>query len=279
MIELMLKMTSWLVAAMALGFIVAWLLSKLFYSRKYNMKEDSFSAIIFERNNMIEKLEKKFRDEKLMFERLSNDFENSQKGLAEKTSLLTTLQHKVDNTDDSINLKHENSLLQLELKKLKKVDNERLKELLSFEEVLVHSENKMEENERNYKQVLKNLDQEIEKLTLLSKTQEEKINVYQKNIADLEKELKLYEAGKADSEFIISKDQFLKIEEQLEIYQKEIVELKHKNSELKAKRTMSEVKVDEESLEKEVVDKLRKENDDSSVVKVFRETYKKITKS
>ena len=42
---------------------------------------------------------------------------------------------------------------------------------------------------------------------------------------------------------------------------------------------MSEVKVDEESLEKEVVDKLRKENDDSSVVKVFRETYKKITKS
>jgi hypothetical protein len=277
-------MTSWLVAAMALGLIVAWLLSKLTYQRKFKDKEDTFSAVILERNNMIDKLEKSVRNKTVMFQKLSNDLKNSQESLAEKTSGLTTLQHRLDNTtsneNTSVALKEKNNLLRIEIQKLKEADIKRLEELKGFEEVLLFAEEKIEENEKSYRQIIKKLDDDIECLTLEAEERKKGQHLDKKTISDLEEALTLYEADSSAPEFIISKDQFVKIEEQLGTYQKEIESLKSENREFFLKLKKSSGAFEEEKiLENKTVYALQKENDDSSMVKVFRETYKKITKS
>ena len=273
MTELMIKMSSWLVASMALGFIVAWLLSRTIYKRKQDYVEDTFSAVILERNNMVEKLEKSFRNKRIMSEKLSKDLSHSEEALAEKTSLLTTLQNKLDNNsneDISLALKEKNSLLRIQIEKLEQADRKRVKELAEFESVLLLAEERIEEREKNYREVLNKLDNDIENLTLENKNHKSAISSYEKTIAELKESLKLYESDSSNPEFIISKDQFVKIEEQLETYQEEIKLLKNKNSEFAAI---------ERTLEDKTVDELEKERDDSSMVKVFRETYRKITKS
>ncbi len=280
MTELMIKMTYWLVSAMVLGFIVAWLLSRVIYKKKQNYAEDSLSAVILERNNMIEKLEKNFRNKKTMFKKVSDNLEDSEKALSEKTSLLTTLQNKLAHVDsyenNSLELKEKNNSLLRKVQNFEQADIKRVKELEEFEEVLVLAEEKIEENEKNYKQILKKLDEDIEYLTLKNEKNEKDISLYKGNIKIIEDDLKLYESDTQSPEFIISKDQFLKIEEQLEIYQKEIESLKNANNKLviKSQKFFSGLLIEDKK-----VDELIKKRDDSSMVKVFRQTYKKITKS
>jgi len=196
-------MTFWLVAAMLLGFIVAWFLSRIIYKRKQNTIEDMFDTVIVEQNNTIDELEKNFRNKREVFESVSNELKNSKEVLAEKTLHIKTLQNKLDNSNsnESINL-----------------------ELKGFEEVLILAENRIEK-----------LNEEMEYLTLEKQKDKKNIKLYKKSIKTLEEELKLYKAEKLDAEFIISKDQFLKIEEQLKIYQKEITHLKNANAELLVK--------------------------------------------
>ena len=278
MTELMIKMTSWLVAAMALGFIVAWLLSRIIYKRKQGYEKDTFSAVILERNNMIEKLEKSFRNKRIMVEKLSEDLGKSEESLAEKTSLLTTLQNRLDNSSSNENstllLKEKNNLLFKKIQKLEQSDIKRIKELEDFGEIVLLAEEKVEENEKNYRQILKKLDNDIEYLTIQNEKHENNMKAYQKTIIELEESLKLYEADSSEAEFIISKDQFVQIEEQLSIYQKEIKSLKYTNKELLLKS-----QTEDRVLEDKTIKELHKERDDSSMVKVFRETYKKITNS
>ncbi|CAA6811144.1 MAG: Unknown protein [uncultured Sulfurovum sp.] len=285
MTELIVKMTSWLIAAMLLGFIVAWLLSRIVYWRKHKREEDSLSAIILERNNMIEKLEKTIRNQKIMSEKVSDDLEDMEKAYANKTSELTTLQSRLANVDnnktESLELRERNSSLLLEVKKLKDIDSKRLKELQGFEEVLVKSEDKLQENEREYKNLLRNLDKNVELLKEENKSHVEAKKFNEKKIAELEESLKLYKASSNEAEFIISKDQFVKIEEQLAAYQKEIMSLNNEKEDLEKKLKKSSLAEHstEENLENKAIDALKKESDDGSMVKVFRETYKKITKS
>ena len=203
MTDLMIKMTFWLVAAMLLGFIVAWFLSRIIYKRKQNSIENMFDTVIVERNNTIDELEKNFRNKREIFEAVSNELENSKEALAEKTLHIKTLQNRLDNSSSNENIN-------LELK--------------GFEEVLVLAEDRIEK-----------LNEEMEYLTLENQKDKKSIKLYEKNIKTLEEELKLYKAEKLDAEFIISKDQFVKIEEQLKIYQKEIRYLKNANSELLVK--------------------------------------------
>ena len=282
MTELMMKMTSWLVAAMVLGFVVAWLLSRIIYKKRQDNKENAFSAVILERNNIIDKLEKSFRDKRKIFEEVSNDLKNSQEALAEKTSLLTTLQNRVDNSNEntSLVLKEKNNLLAIKIQKLEEDDIKRVGELEGFEEILLLAEKKVEENEKSYQEVLKSLDEDIEHLTLENEKNKTNIKFYKKNIKAFEEDLKLYKSDSLDSEFIISKDQFLKIEEQLVIYQEEIKSLENVNSELLLKAAKSFTGLQEDSvLENKTFSELGKERDDGAMVKAFRETYKKITSS
>ena len=269
MTELMIKMTSWLVAAMALGFIVAWLLSRVIYKRKQRYEEDVFSAVILERNNMIKKLEKSFRNKRIMIEKLSEELEKYEEALAEKTSLVTTLQNKLENRNSNENttllLKEKNNLLFKKIQKLEASEIKRVKELDDFGEIVLLAEEKIEENEKNYRKILKKLNNDIEYLTSQNKKHEKSIKAYKKTIIDLEASLKLYEADSSEIEFIISKDQFVQIEEQLLEYQKEIKFLKSQTK--------------ENILEDKTIKELHKKRDDSSMVKVFRESYKKITNS
>ena len=266
MTELMIKMTSWLVAAMVLGFIVAWLLSRSIYKRKQTEAEDTFSEAIFERNSMVDKLEKSFRNKRAMFEKLSEDLKKSEEALAEKTSLLTTLQNKVDTNsstkNNSLKLKEKNNLFLKKIQKLEESEIKRVKELEDFEEIVLLAEEKIEENERNYRKILKKLDNDIAHLTVENEKYEEDMKAYRKTIIDLEESLKLYKADSTEAEFIISKDQFTKIEEQLSLYQKEIKFLKYRNKDFLVKTKLED-----------------KEPHNSSMVKVFRESYKKITNS
>ena len=284
MTELVIKMTSWLVASMALGFIVAWLLSRIIYTSKRSYDEDTFSAVILERNNMIDKLEKKFRNKKMMFEKLSKHLNTSEESLAEKDSLLITLKNRIENSNSnkssSLELKEKNNLLRMQIQKLEQSDIKRVNELEGLEEILLLAEEKVEENKKKYQQILKKLDEDIELLTLENEKNKMSMKLYEKNIKAFEEELKLYEADSFAPEFIISKDQFLKIEEQLEIYQEEIKSLKNENSELllKSQKSFNTQHLSDRVLEDKVADSLKKENTEGSMVKVFRETYKKITK-
>jgi hypothetical protein len=281
MTALILKMTSWLIVSMVLGFVVAWLLARIIYQRREGDEDDAFSVVLLERNNMIDKLEKNFRNEQVKFEKLSNDFKDSKKALAEKISLVTTLGNRLANVNfnenDSLVLKQKNDSLLIKIKKFEQTDIKRVAELEGFEEILLLAEEKIEENERTYKRILQKLDDEIELLILENEKNEKRMKLYVKTIKDLKKELTLYEADSSAPEFIISRDQFLKIEEQLNLYQKEIKSLKNKNSELflKSKKSLNE----DRTLEYKTIAELHKESNDSSMVKVFRETYKKITKS
>ena len=130
-----------------------------------------------------------------------------------------------------------------------------------FELVIIKAEN-----------IINNQKLKIKELTLNNNEKTKMLKLYKNKIVEYEKELKLYTSTSKDAEFVISKDQFLQIEDQLEKYQKEIIELKKINNELVANTVLTK------AVEKELnVDK--KKPDDGSIVKLFRETYKKITKS
>jgi prefoldin subunit 5 len=113
------------------------------------------------------------------------------------------------------------------------------------------------------------LKSKIEELSLLNEEKDSSIELYQKTISELENELKVYATNGEDDEFIISKDQFTHIEEQLVAYQKEIKSLKEENSRLVQLSNNEKIKDTSKS----------DDMDDISIVKLFRETYKKITKS
>jgi len=246
MTELMIKMTSWLVAAMLLGFMVAWFLSRIIYNRQQHRIEDMFDAIILERNNMIDELEKDFRKERKVFETVSNELKDAEKALAERTSLLKKLQARVntDSIDNTLQeLQKQNTLLSTENQKLEELDKKRLIELKSFEEVLLLAEDKIEESEKSYFKVLEKLNEEMEKLTLENTKHRESIKLYEKRMKMLRKELKLYKAESIDAEFIISKDQFIAVEDQLKKYQKEINILQNSNTELLLKLKKSDRKL------------------------------------
>jgi len=130
-----------------------------------------------------------------------------------------------------------------------------------FELVIIKAEN-----------IINNQKLKIKELTLNNNEKTKMLKLYKNKIVEYEKELKLYTSTSKDAEFVISKDQFLQIEDQLEKYQKEIIELKKINNELVTNTVLTK------AVEKELnVDK--KKPDDGSIVKLFRETYKKITKS
>jgi len=247
MTELMIKMTSWLLASMFLGFIVAWFLSRIIYRRKQNHIEDMFDAAIVERNNTIDELEKKIRKERGVFEGVSSELEKIKEALAEKTSQLTTLKNRLNNSNpnETINyeLREKNTLLSIKNKKLEEIDRKRMKELKSFEEVLLLAEDKIEESEKAYVKVVEKLNEEIEVLSSEKIKDKKRIKAAEKRIQSLEEELKLYRAERVDPKFIISRDQFFSVEEQLRKYQKEIDILKKANGELLLKLKQSDRKL------------------------------------
>jgi len=270
MSELIMKMVFWLLAANILGFLIGWLYSKAKHRERYIIEIDSLNSIIKERNEMLEKLEKKFRNQKKMIDKLTLNYEKSEEVVAQKTAELTQMKLRLDKVNSSLGnskeLKEENLKLLNDIGLLKQQEQKRIKELSEFEKVLIKAEETIEEKRAQ----IENLKDKIDELMLENEEQQKITELYRETIADFEKELKLYTSNREDGEFIISKDQFTHIEEQLVEYQKEIESLKKMNSELIANNTI-EAKQLSKSKDSEV--------EDGSVVKIFKDTYNKITKN
>ncbi len=264
MIELIIKMTFWLLASMVLGLFVGWLLFRNSSSKKYIEELDSLDAIISERNRMLDGLEKKFRNEKIRSQKFSEKLQELEDMLYEKSSMVTQLKTKLDSID-----RLEDEHLKQRVKELERLDRRRKKELEEFEAVLLKAEESIEKQAKEHMKIVDELTQKLDLLELDNHEKVKTIELYQDTISEFEEELKLYTANSKDAEFVISKDQFTKIEEQLEKYQEEIRVLKREKSDL-----LNHLKEDkEESLKEEVL-----ELNDGSIGKLFRETYKRITK-
>lgn len=289
MTELILSMIFWLLLAMVLGLVVAWLFAKVYYKRREKNQADDYSASLLERNNLIDKLKNNLDKKKLVYEQVSHELDTTKATLASKSTQTKNLQNQLTSLSTSVGetdtLKRQNNLLNLELERVKNMNEKISNELAEFETVLVRAEEKLEENEKSYQQVIRSLDKEVEALSISNQEQKQRLIKSEKYITTLEEDLKLYHANNRDPEFIITKDQFMKIEEQLKNYQEEINQLKEEKDEAISKKRKTvknpstELAVIENKSEDKSMDEPEHHKDDSSMVRVFRDTYKKITKS
>jgi len=256
--------------AIALGFFFGWILSKLIYQKRYSEELESLMAVLDDRKEMYIDLEKKFKHEKMLSKKYFKALNEAEERFSKKSSEFTELQlkfeKKIETLKSSDTLEQENNKLKQAMKILEKRDKERVKELDEFESVLLKAEEMIDSLQSTKSQLAKNL----ELLELENHEKIRTITLYQETVSEFEEELRLYKAGKEDVEFVISKDQFTTIEEQLEKYKLEIDALKIEKKEL--------LQIAKEKVE-EIIGDSSNELDDSSIVKLFRETYKKITKS
>ena len=128
---------------------------------------------------------------------------------------------------------------------------------------VVNSELALSKEVKEMESVLLKAEQKIE---LLSKEREE----YLKALNNYKRSAQRESERDKDDEFIISKDQFVHIEEKLVEYQKEIDSLKEKNE------ALNRINEKQESLVRKIENS---DLDDKAIVNLFKESYKKITKS
>ena len=312
MIELIIKMVLCLLIALALGFIIGWLISKSIHAKKYLLNLDKLKNDLLDRDDKLNLVKREDHDKKTMLVKLGNKNKDLNTLLEDQAKLLSVNSLELTNLKQSLNVaqnivkenfsaKEHNQALVQQVNGLEKLYAKKNSELRELEEVVVKAENKVEETyglladkaeEMKLQSIadrkgideikelknsllqkdnsLKELEKKVELLILKDNETQNSIILYQKSIADLEEELKILDLEGEEDEFIISKDQFIHIEEQLLDYQKEIEVLKSENELLRSKSR--EVKALTERVE-------ASELDDTSIVKLFRDTYKKITKS
>jgi len=310
MTELIMKMILCLVVALILGFIIGWLLSKIYQSKKYLLENDMLASTLDDRNERIDMLEKQFMDKETKLLKFNHENRELKELLEEKRALLDEKSHSFIKLEEQLNIaknsvsenlsvKEDTQALLQRIDKLESEAKRREKEIEELETVLIKAENTIEEKQNlfldrdaqlatlklngsgmsgafsadgvigNKSTTLETLENKIEELNLVNEEKEKTMALYQETIGELEEELKLYNTHGEEDEFVISKDQFTHIEEQLVDYQKEIAILKEENSHL------HQVANSDGSNQKlKATDR-----DNISIVKLFKETYKKITKS
>ena len=310
MTELIMKMILCLVVALILGFIIGWLLSKIYQSKKYLLENDMLASTLDDRNERIDMLEKQFMDKETKLLKFNHENRELKELLEEKRALLDEKSHSFIKLEEQLNIaknsvsenlsvKEDTQALLQRIDKLESEAKRRVKEIEELETVLIKAENTIEEKQNlfldrdaqlatlklngsgmsgafsadgvigNKSTTLETLENKIEELNLVNEEKEKTMALYQETIGELEEELKLYNTHGEEDEFVISKDQFTHIEEQLVDYQKEIAILKEENSHL------HQVANSDGSNQKlKATDR-----DNISIVKLFKETYKKITKS
>jgi len=242
MIDLIIKMALCLIIALVLGFFIGWMLSRTFLRKKYASKVDDLNNRLIEYHKEIEKQ---------VDAQVSSDKELKKKDLENK-SIKVDLEKKerlLDKKGEEIwKLKKE---LKLSEKSLK--ENVNAKEYnQSLIEQIIDLEGKEEKSQREI--------QGLENVLIKAETILEKKD-------NLIKELK---EERETEELLITKDQFTQIEAQLIEYQREILLLKAMNKDLienRSDKSLSEMK------------EISAELDDSAIVKLFGDTYKKIIKS
>ncbi len=296
MAELIMKMILCLIVALIIGLIIGWLLSKIAQSKKHHLEVDVLSSTLDDRNNHIEMLEKQFSEKETTLLQYNHENRELKETLIDKNNNLIAMENKLKHVEGSMSsnqsFQEENERLQQQVIQFRNEAESKTKELEELETVLIKAEETIEDKNNLLSESAKKLatfasgvvgglavgidndgeeklKDKIEELSLINEEKDNSIELYQNTISELENELKLYIANGEDDEFIISKDQFTHIEEQLVDYQKEIKALKEENSRL----------VQVSRSEKSSANTKSEDMDDISIVKLFRETYKKITKS
>jgi len=244
MTELIIKMASCLAIALLLGFIFGWLLSKTLREKKYNKKIEYLNDELLEKKEALSKKEKIHLNAKEMAERVHIEKKDIQLELEKINQLLKVKEEEFilleQTMKKSINLEEYSQKLAQKDMFIKELQYETNKELQGFERVLVKAEKIIEERDST--------------------------------ILELNKKVNFIDEDIKEEELLITKDQFIQIEGQLLEYQKEIKQLKEKNEAL-VKTTKNNKKMLFSSNEE------NSELDDSAIVKLFGDTYKKITKS
>ena len=246
MIDLIIKMTFCLIIALILGFFIGWMLSRTFLRKKQAVEIDELNRRLVEYRDEIEKqVEKEVNREKGLKE---NNLENrkNKSDLLTKNKLLDKKKQEV-----------------WKLQKELKFSENSLKENLNAKEYnqdLIEQIIALEEKEEGHQEEIKGL----ERVLIKAETMIEGRDTL---IARLQEELK---EEKEIEELLITKDQFTQIEAQLIEYQREILLLKAINKNLtKSDNEKSLIEIKE----------ISSELDDSAIVKLFGDTYKKIIKS
>jgi chromosome segregation ATPase len=295
MIELIIKMIVCLLIALLLGFAIGWVLSKVIQAKKHIVHLDKLNSKLSDKNDYIEKLKSDDNDKKLALLNLSDEnrelktlLEDKSKLVDEKSMELTHLQQSLNIAQNTVNenfsAKEHNQALVQQVNNLEKLYLKKNNEIKELEEVVIKAEDTIEstytllnKKEKQLKEhavfikdnIIKKLETEVETLQLLNRELLDSDASCQKKVMELKEELKHASIEREEDEFIISKDQFTHIESQLVQYQKEIDILKEANKALRAKSNEVELfKLSGET----------SELDDTSIVKLFRDTYKKITK-
>jgi uncharacterized protein YneF (UPF0154 family) len=249
MIDLIIKMTFCLIIALILGFFIGSMLSRTFLKKKHKIEVDELNRRLFEYREEIEKqveiqVEIQVNKEKGIKE---NHLENKK-----NKSVLLAKEKLLDKKSKEV----------WKLQKELKISENSLKENLNekeYNQSLIEQIIELEEKEEKHQKEM----QGLEKVLIKAETMIEGRDTL---ITRLQEELK---EEKETEELLITKDQFTQIEAQLIEYQREILRLKTMNKDLtKSDNEKSSIEIKE----------IHSELDDSAIVKLFGDTYKKIIK-
>jgi chromosome segregation ATPase len=246
MLALMIKMALCLLGALVLGFIIGWLLSKNLTTKKYLKKINKLTNNLLTSEDAVKKLKEINLNREEDLKTMMTKNKKNEAELERKTQSIWRIQRKLTASEQSLtenlNAKEYNQSLFQKNIELERLLEQKSKEMSGFEGVLIKAEEMIEERD--------------------------------KKIIELEQEHKKEHSEEEFEELIMTKDQFSYIEVQLSEYQKEIAHLQDINKKLEEKCAVK-VSVEQE-LEKKEEDS---ELDDSAIVKLFGDTYKKIIKS
>ena len=246
MLELMIKMALCLLGALVLGFIVGWLLSKHVTEKKYLKRVKKLSDNLLTSEDAVKQLKEINLNREEDLKIMMNKNKKSESELEMKAQTIWRIQQKLTASEqllkENLNAKEYNQALIEKNIELERLLEQKRKEMSGFEGVLIKAEGMIEERDKKIMQLEK---------------------VYKKEHLEEESE-----------KLIMTKDQLSYIEIQLSEYQKEITKLKNINKKLE-KKCAENVPLEQEIEKKEEDSEL----DDSTIVKLFGDTYKKIIKS
>jgi len=249
MLGLIIKMVLCLVLALILGFIIGWLLSKLLLKKRHELEISNVKELLSSKSEELEREENVRKEKEKSLKEMVSENEVIKTELNRKVSLLENKNRELWKIQKELQLSEKSLKENLNAKEYNQA---LVKEVLSLERVIDQNHNELKE---------------LEKVLVKA---EEIIIDRESMISQLEKDIKDSYNSEEMEELIITKDQLTHIETQLLEYQKEIKGLKERASKIEGSE-----KKDEHPIEKK---ELPEELDDSAIVKLFGDTYKKIIK-
>ena len=239
MLELMIKMALCLLGALVLGFIIGWLLSKYLTEKKYLKRVNKLSNNLSTSEDAVKKLKEINLNREDDLKIMMNKNEKNESELEIKAQSIRNIEKKLTASEKSLK----------ENLNAKEYNQALIQKNIELEKLLEQNEKEIRGLEGVLMKAERMIEEKNSKITLLENG---------------------YKNESFEEELVMTKDQFAYIEVQLLEYQKEISKLEEINRKLQEKYALKkEPEIEEEN----------SELDDSAIVKLFGDTYKKIIKS